>query len=76
VPFRNRKEIGIVVGTSEPRADMKVKDALEAPDDAPVMDAPMLELCQWIADYYIVPLGVALRTMPNVERQVIDGRST
>ncbi len=62
VPFRNRKEIGIVVGTSEPRPDMKVKDALEAPDDAPVLDAPMLALSRWIAEYYIVPLGVALRS--------------
>ncbi len=62
VPFRNRKEIGIVIGASEPRADMKVKDALEAPDDAPVLDAPMLALSRWIAEYYIVPLGVALRS--------------
>ncbi|MDB4898420.1 MAG: primosomal protein, partial [Gemmatimonadetes bacterium] len=62
VPFRNRKEIGIVVGTAEPRDGMKLKDIVAAPDDAPVMDEPMLVLCRWIADYYIVPIGVALRT--------------
>jgi primosomal protein N' (replication factor Y) len=64
VPFRNRKEIGIVVGCSpgEAREGMKVKDVVAAPDDAPVMDEPLLALCRWIAEYYIVPLGVALRT--------------
>jgi len=61
VPFRNRKEIGIVLGAAEPREGVKYKDILAAPDDAPSVDAPMLALCRWIADYYIVPLGVALR---------------
>ncbi|HUQ45184.1 MAG TPA: primosomal protein N' [Gemmatimonadaceae bacterium] len=62
VPFRNRKQIGIVVGTAEPRETITYKQVAEAPDDAPVLDAPMLALCRWIAEYYIVPLGVALRT--------------
>ena len=41
---------------------MKYKDVIDAPDDAPVIDAPMLALCRWIAEYYLVPLGVALRS--------------
>jgi primosomal protein N' (replication factor Y) len=62
VPFRNRKEIGIVVGPAEAREGMKVKDVVATPDDAPVLSDAMLELCRWIASYYIVPLGVALRS--------------
>ena len=62
VPFRNRQEIGVVLGVTEPRDGMKVKDVVSAPDDAPVMDESMLALCRWIAEYYVVPLGVALRT--------------
>ena len=62
VPFRSRNEIGIVVGEALPREGMTVKDLVGAPDDAPVMDAPMLALCRWMASYYIVPLGVALRS--------------
>jgi primosomal protein N' (replication factor Y) len=62
VPFRNRNELGIVIGAAAPREGLKLKDIVAAPDDAPIMDAPMLSLCRWIADYYIVPLGVALRT--------------
>ncbi len=62
VPFRNRTEIGIVVGAAEPREGIRYKDIAAAPDEAPVLDAPMLALCAWIAEYYIVPVGVALRT--------------
>jgi primosomal protein N' (replication factor Y) len=62
VPFRNKREMGIVVAEGEAREGVKYKDVAAAPDDAPVMDAPMLELCRWVADYYIVPLGVALRS--------------
>jgi primosomal protein N' (replication factor Y) (superfamily II helicase) len=61
VPFRNKREIGLVLGPAEPREGVKYKDVLAAPDDAPCIDAPMLVLCKWIAEYYLVPLGVALR---------------
>jgi primosomal protein N' (replication factor Y) len=40
---------------------MKYKEVLAAPDDAPVLDEPMIALCRWIAEYYVVPIGVALR---------------
>src|SRR5690348_5620340 len=61
VPFRNRKEIGIVVGAGNARDGITPKPIVSIPDDAPVLDPAMLSLCRWIAQYYIVPLGVALR---------------
>jgi primosomal protein N' (replication factor Y) len=61
VPFRNRKEIGIVVGAGSAREGITPKLVEAIPDDAPVLDPPMLALCRWIAQYYVVPLGVALR---------------
>ena len=61
VPFRSRKELGIVVGSATPRDGLKPKPILARPDDAPVVDPAMLALCKWIAEYYVVPLGVALR---------------
>ena len=61
VPFRSKREIGIVLGPAEPREGVRYKDVIAAPDEAPSIDPPMLELCRWIADYYLVPLGVALR---------------
>ncbi|MEO8622548.1 MAG: primosomal protein N', partial [bacterium] len=54
VPFRNKNELGIVIGIAAPREGMKLKNVVSAPDDAPVMDEPMLALCRWIAEYYVV----------------------
>ena len=64
VPLRGGKEVGVCVGESEPGAapPARVRAILESPDREPVVDAPMLELCRWIAEYYVVPLGVALRS--------------
>ena len=62
VPFRNRKEIGICVGFTEPTAATRTyKSVLEAPDAEPAISAAMLELCRWMAAYYVAPLGVVLR---------------
>ena len=61
VPFRNRKEIGICLGESS-AAPRKVKRVIEVPDDSPALSAQMIELCRWMADYYVVPLGIALRS--------------
>ena len=62
VPFRNGKEIGICVGFTEPTdAARQYKPILEAPDADPAIDESMLELCRWMASYYVAPLGVVLR---------------
>jgi primosomal protein N' (replication factor Y) len=61
VPFRNRKEIGIVVGAGSAREGVTPRPVMSIPDDAPVVDPAMLALCKWIAEYYVVPLGIALR---------------
>src|SRR6266550_9660 len=61
VPFRNRKEIGIVVGAGTEREGITPKPVAAIPDDAPVLDPPMLALCRWIAQYYVVPRGVERR---------------
>jgi primosomal protein N' (replication factor Y) len=62
VPFRNRTEIGICVGFTEPTdTGRSYKSVLEAPDAEPAIDPQMLELCRWMASYYVAPLGVVLR---------------
>jgi primosomal protein N' (replication factor Y) (superfamily II helicase) len=62
VPFRNRKEIGVCVGFTEPiDAARTYKSILEVPDAEPAIDASLLELCRWMAAYYVAPLGVVLR---------------
>lgn len=42
---------------------------LDLPDEEPVFDPPMLQLCRWIADYYCCSWGEALQTaLPAVLR--------
>src|ERR687895_2735422 len=62
VPFRQRREIGIVVGEGKLRAGVSPKRVLEVPDPEPVIGAPLLGLCRWMSEYYVTPLGVALRS--------------
>ncbi len=62
VPFRNRKEIGICLGPATGVAPRGVKRVIEVPDDLPALSESMIALCRWIGDYFIVPIGIALRT--------------
>jgi primosomal protein N' (replication factor Y) len=62
VPFRGRKQLGVVVGAGAAPAGVRIQPIVEAPDEVPVLSAAMLALCRWIAEYYVVPLGVALRS--------------
>lgn len=63
VPFRNRTEIGICLGPASPRAlPRKVRKIIDVPDPAPVLSDDMISLCRWMADYYIVPIGIAMRS--------------
>jgi primosomal protein N' (replication factor Y) len=61
VPFRNRKEIGICLGPSA-SSSKKLKRVIDVPDAVPALSANMIALCKWMADYYIVPVGVAMRS--------------
>jgi primosomal protein N' (replication factor Y) len=60
VPFRNRREIGICLGPAAP-SSKKLKRVIEVPDDSPALSENMIALCKWMADYYIVPVGIAIR---------------
>jgi len=64
VPFRKRQEIGIVVATdAEPPARGHVKAVSALPDAQPALDDSLLSLSRWISDYYVVPLGLVLRSV-------------
>ncbi len=63
VPFRNRREIGICLGPADGSASgRKIKRVIEVPDESPALSADMVTLCRWMAEYYVVPIGVALRS--------------
>jgi len=62
VPFRSRREIGIIAGSAEAQEGINPKRVVQLPDAEPIVSADMLALCAWMSEYYIVPLGVALRS--------------
>jgi primosomal protein N' (replication factor Y) (superfamily II helicase) len=62
VPFGRRRLVGLVVETaleSELPAE-QLKAALERLDPGPILDAGILGLLKWAADYYHYPLGQAV----------------
>lgn len=63
VPFRQRRMIGVIVNANASKpARGKIRSVLELPDNTPVLSESMLRLCTWIADYYIVPIGMTVRS--------------
>jgi len=64
VPFRNEKLIGVVTATDVPAPKEFEAKCLEAVlDDEPLLGEHLLGLAEWIAGYYLAPLGEVLRTM-------------
>jgi primosomal protein N' (replication factor Y) len=61
VPFRNKKEIGICLGPAS-STSKKLKRVIDVPDESPALSASMIALCRWMAEYYIVPIGIAMRS--------------
>jgi primosomal protein N' (replication factor Y) len=64
VPFRKRQEIGIVVALdAAPPARGVIKAVSAVPDAEPALDDGLLALSRWISEYYVVPLGIVMRTV-------------
>ena len=65
VPFGKTKTYaGLVVRIHNDRpqlSDDQIKDVLSVLDGAPVVLAPQLRLWQWIADYYMSPVGDVMK---------------
>jgi primosomal protein N' (replication factor Y) len=72
VPFGRRTTVGIVVETAD-HSDIdpaKLRSALELIDPAPVLDATLLALLRWCADYYHHPIGEVLAAaLPKLARE-------
>ena len=71
VPFGARQLVGVVVAHPQdsPIAPAKLKPA-GALDETPILDAPLLSLLLWLADYYHHPVGeVVAAALPALLRQ-------
>ncbi|MEO5579542.1 MAG: hypothetical protein ABIR58_02720, partial [Gemmatimonadaceae bacterium] len=64
VPFRNRREIGICLGPADgSRLKRSARQIIEVPDSTPALSESMLSLGRWLGEYYIAPIGIALRSV-------------
>jgi primosomal protein N' (replication factor Y) len=64
VPFRNEKLIGVVTALdSKAPPDFEVRFLEAVLDDEPLLSDQLLTLAEWMAQYYLAPLGEVLRGM-------------
>jgi primosomal protein N' (replication factor Y) len=63
VPFRATKLLGVILGPGTAAPGVKIKKVAELPDVAPVVGDSLLDLAGWMSRYYVVPIGIALRTI-------------
>ncbi|MFA5028263.1 MAG: primosomal protein N', partial [Candidatus Methylomirabilota bacterium] len=62
VPLGSRMVTGYLVGVRESSPVAETKDVAELLDPEPLLDAHLLALTRWTADYYLCPWGEAIRT--------------
>ena len=70
VPFRKKSLIGVVIElTTNAPQDTKIRDITKSIDNLPSLTPKLIELGQWIANYYLAPVGEVFRAMlpPPIE---------
>ncbi len=63
VPFRNEKLIGVVTRLHDEAPPVEARLVEAVLDQEPILNAELMELAAWIAQYYLAPLGEVLRSM-------------
>lgn len=76
VPLGTRTVTGYLVGARDRSPVPNPKDVREVLDAEPLLDAHLLELTRWVADYYLCPWGEVIRTalppgIDSLTRQVV-----
>jgi primosomal protein N' (replication factor Y) len=63
VPFRQQRMSGVVVRLHDRKPLVQTKNVISVIDAESVLDESLIRLGQWIADYYLAPIGEVFRTM-------------
>ena len=63
VPFGTRKLTGVVMRAHNEEPPYETREVLKLLDEEPVLNAELLKLGHWIAEYYCAPLGEVLKSM-------------
>ncbi len=63
VPFGHRRETGILEALVDPPdgSRARLKDLYAVLDEEPILSPQLLQLCRWVADYYVAPAGLVYR---------------
>src|SRR5258708_6824457 len=72
VPFSGQKLMGVVVRVHEnaPAEEFEIKPVQQVLDDAALLPDELMKLAEWIAQYYVAPLGEVLRGMLPLAAEV------
>jgi primosomal protein N' (replication factor Y) len=62
VPFRNRKVIGYIIKKEIDPKEEGIKDILEFLDPGPLFNDNLVPFFQWMADYYLFPIGLLIQS--------------
>ena len=78
VPFRKKSLVGVIVElTDTAPANTKIREISKPLDLQPALTPKLIQLAQWLANYYVAPIGEVFRAMLpplvelKVQRQVI-----
>jgi primosomal protein N' (replication factor Y) len=74
VPFRQQRLPGVVVALHDTPPSVAAKEVLQVLDSVPVLDAGLIKLGEWVAQYYLAPLGEVFRSMLPLAAEVRRAR--
>jgi primosomal protein N' (replication factor Y) len=73
VPLGARRAVGIVTELAAASSHPRLKKVIAALDAQPLLDASLMQLCRWLADYYLCSFGEAVSTaLPGSVRISIE----
>ncbi|MGI4758355.1 MAG: replication restart helicase PriA [Janthinobacterium lividum] len=72
VPFSGQRLLGVIVRvhSDAPAAGIEVRPVQQVLDEDPLLPDELMRLAEWIAQYYIAPLGEVLRGMLPLNAEV------
>src|SRR5438270_1381689 len=72
VPFSGQKLMGVVVRVHQdaPAEEFEIKPVQQVLDETAILPAELMKLAEWIAQYYVAPLGEVLRGMLPLAAEV------
>ncbi len=77
VPFRRRERVGWVLGPADPAGIRGIRSVHDRLETEPSVTPELLELARWMAEYYVCPVGIVLRSLlPSVLSDVARERVT